>query len=248
SGLGLAVAGALHSKGWNLAIADLDSTKGTKLVTDFGPNTIFIKTDVTDYFSQVLAFKKTVQRFSGLDFVFANAGIAGRGGFYDVANEWPPKPPSLLLQDVCLTGVVYSCWLGMHYMRRNAVPGGSIVMTASAASLYPSPDLPLYCSSKHGVLGLMRSMSIPLARENIRVSCILPGAIHTSLHPEAVWAQFGKESFTSIDLIVKTVLELLDDDEAAGKAMEVSAGEVFNRKQPEFCNDMMRTIMTDKEY
>ncbi|KAF2498152.1 hypothetical protein BU16DRAFT_536216 [Lophium mytilinum] len=109
-------------------------------------------------------------------------------------------------------------------------------------------DLPLYCSSKHGVLGLMRSMSIPLAKENIRVSCILPGAIHTSLHPEDVWAQFGRENFTSIDLIVKTVLELLNGEEAAGKAMEVSAGEVFDRKQPKFCNETMRLIMTDKEY
>ncbi|KAF2498151.1 NAD(P)-binding protein [Lophium mytilinum] len=83
SGMGLAVARALHSKGWNIALVDLDSTNGTKVVAELGLNSIFIETDVTDYASQVLAFEKTVARFLDIDFVFANAGIAGRGGFYD---------------------------------------------------------------------------------------------------------------------------------------------------------------------
>jgi 15-hydroxyprostaglandin dehydrogenase (NAD) len=91
-------------------------------------------------------------------------------------------------------------------------------------------------------------MSIPLKKEGIHVSCIIPGAIHTPLFSEDVWDQFGKDNFTSIDSIVETVINLLGDPDAAGKAMEVSAGEVFDRKQPEFSNETMRRIMTDASY
>jgi NAD(P)-dependent dehydrogenase (short-subunit alcohol dehydrogenase family) len=220
---------------------------------------------VASYDGQVAAFEKAVEIFGSIDFVFANAGIAGASGFYSIADMWPPKPPSLLVQDICLTGVVYTSHLAMHYMRRNKVPGGSIIMTASgkslsisklpirinsvlAASLYASPDLPLYCSSKHGVLGFMRSIHTPLAKEGIRVSCILPGAILTTLHSEETWSQFGGNNFTPIESIVKTVVGLLNDPNASGKAMEISAGEVFDRKQPDFCNETMRRIMTDNTY
>lgn len=94
----------------------------------------------------------------------------------------------------------------------------------------------------------MRSICGKLNEENIRVSCILPGAIHTTLFDEKTWSQFGDKNFTSIDDIVSTVLNLIEDPEASGKAMEVSAGEVFDRKQHDYCNDTMRAIMTDKKY
>jgi 15-hydroxyprostaglandin dehydrogenase (NAD) len=137
--MGLAVAQKLSSEYWNLVIVDLDGKAGAKAVADLSQTTqaVFVEADVTNYASQIAAFETAILRFESLDFVFANAGIAGRGGYYDKAADWPPKAPSLLLQDVCLTGVVYSSWLGMHYMRRNKVPGGIIIMTASGSFYHP---------------------------------------------------------------------------------------------------------------
>lgn len=114
--------------------------------------------------------------------------------------------------------------------------------------MYASPDLPLYAAAKHGVLGLMRSMSRALCNESIRVNCILPGAIHTSLHSDETWRQLDNIDFTPIVQVVDTVLGLVTNPTATGKAMEISAGEVFDRKQPEFLNETMARVMNGISY
>ena len=91
-------------------------------------------------------------------------------------------------------------------------------------------------------------MSARLSSENIRVNAILPGAIKTSLHSDETWSQFDQSDFTPVEEIVDTVLKLIEDSGANGAAMEVSKGEVFDRKQPEFCNQAMRRIMTGSSY
>lgn len=120
------------------------------------------------------------------------------------------------------------------------------LMTAS--SLYAAPDLPLYCASKHGVLGLMRSMAINLQKEGIRVNCVLPGAIHTTLYSEETWSQFDRRDFTPVNQVVKAVQQLLDDPSACGQALEVSASSIVDRKQPDYLDDTMRRIMSEPSY
>ncbi|PGH28268.1 hypothetical protein AJ80_00159 [Polytolypa hystricis UAMH7299] len=248
AGMGLAVTSKLVEDGWSVIIADINHDIGVQAAASLGSSTTFIKVDVTNYDDQVAAFEKTIAIHGRIDFVFANAGIAGRADFYDSPDSWPPKPPALQVEEICLRGVVYTSYLAMHYMRRNQPPGGVIVTTASAASIYASPDLPLYSAAKHGVLGLMRSMSEHLKNEGIRIHSILPGAIRTTLHSEGIWSQFPKGDFTPIEEVVSAVLGLVNDPTSTGKAMEISAGEVFDRSQPEFSNETMRRIMTGKSY
>lgn len=131
AGMGYAVAQKLASKGWRIALLDLNEETGAKAAETLGSNCIFVKANITIYEDQIAAFERTVDTFGGIDFVFANAGIPGKAGFFDKAEKWPPSPPSLLVQDVCLTGTIYTSQLAMHCMRRNTVPGGSVVMTAS---------------------------------------------------------------------------------------------------------------------
>ena len=94
----------------------------------------------------------------------------------------------------------------------------------------------------------MRSMSLALRDEGIRVNCTLPGAIRTSLHPDQTWSQFAHGDFTPIEEVVDTVVGLVKDSEATGRAMEISAGEVFDRKQPDFSNGTMARIMNGASY
>lgn len=108
--------------------------------------------------------------------------------------------------------------------------------------------MPLYTAAKHGILGLMRSLSEQLAPENIRVNSILPGAIRTTLHTQAIWDQFPQKDFTPVDEVVKAVLGLVQDPTATGQAMEISAGETFDRRQPDYCNETMKRVMQGKSY
>ena len=91
-------------------------------------------------------------------------------------------------------------------------------------------------------------MSSKLASENIRVNCVLPGAIRTALHSNETWSQFAQDDFTPIGEIVSTVLDLVNNLSANGRAMEVSKGEVFDRAQPSFANAAMKKIMTKSTY
>lgn len=59
--------------------------------------------------------------------------------------------PNTAALDICLTGVVYSAYLALHYFRKNPDKAGKLVSTASMAGLYPSLSLPVYTSAKHGV-------------------------------------------------------------------------------------------------
>lgn len=159
-------------------------------------------------------------------------------------NQLPPPTLSLLSMEVCLNGVIFSTYLAMHYMRQNPHKnGGSIIMTSSAAGIYPSCQLPLYAAAKHGVVGFMRSVAPVLAKEKIRVNCTLPGAVRTNLCSGDVWDMFPKEQFTTVDNIVDAVVGLLEDPSKTGKAAEISMGKVYYREQHEFCDEQMKAIM-----
>jgi NAD(P)-dependent dehydrogenase (short-subunit alcohol dehydrogenase family) len=75
--------------------------------------------------------------------------------------------------------------------------GGAIVMTGSVQSLTAQRNSVHYVVSKHGILGLARSIALDYGKYNIRANCVLPGAIDTPLlrwaasldsHPEKVLA------------------------------------------------------------
>ena len=66
--------------------------------------------------------------------VYANAGIVDTADFYGPQSQLPPPKPTLLCQEVCLSGDIFSTYLAMHYMRQNKTKGGIIIMTSSGMS------------------------------------------------------------------------------------------------------------------
>jgi 15-hydroxyprostaglandin dehydrogenase (NAD) len=131
AGMGLEVARKLCLDGWKVVAVDRDVEQGKKAALELGPLSTFIQADVTKYEDQLAAFECAEALYGSIDFVFANAGILGKADFYNHVEQWPPKAPSLAVQDVCLTGVIYTCHLAMQFMRRNSPPGGIIIITAS---------------------------------------------------------------------------------------------------------------------
>ena len=75
--------------------------------------------------------------------------------------------------------------------------GGSIVNTASMAGwTVGMAGLAAYCASKAGVVGLTKCMALELAEHDIRVNCVCPGTIDTTLYP----TQFLKHGGTQDEL------------------------------------------------
>lgn len=79
--------------------------------------------------------------------------------------------------------------LGIHYISKNApadagdgkpLSKGSIICTASNAGLYAFPMAPVYSATKHGVIGLVRSLAPKLEREQIQINALAPAVIGMS--------------------------------------------------------------------
>lgn len=73
----------------------------------------------------------------------------------------------------------------MHYMRHNPpqAKGGKIIVTGSAASVYPIINLPEYSAAKAGVLQYARVMAPMFALEGITINNVLPNGYDTDIMP-----------------------------------------------------------------
>jgi NAD(P)-dependent dehydrogenase (short-subunit alcohol dehydrogenase family) len=145
-------------------------------------------------------FEHAVKSFGTLDMVSANAGILElpENTFSDIydANGKLVEPKYKTVA-VNLIGVYNTVKLAIHFMRTQP-NGGSIVATGSMAS-YGAVGVPVYTSTKHGVLGLMRSIKTHLIPLKIRLNMIAPGPTQSRLFPPD-----SKEKLESVNLILQT--------------------------------------------
>jgi NAD(P)-dependent dehydrogenase (short-subunit alcohol dehydrogenase family) len=245
SGLGLAVATSLATKGWKISIADMNVSAGeaaSKIIKGK-----FYKTNVTDYTSLSTTFEKTFQEFGQIYFVFANAGIVERDNFYATfPSTGPPPPPDMLSVDIDLKAVIATGYLSQHYFRQNPHRnGGSLISTSSVGGIYPAPFCPMYSAAKHGVLGFTRSVAKHFyLHDKIRANAILPGTMRTSLLTEKEWGAFGDTNWTPIEKVVEVVEMLLDEKKNYwGKTVEISGTNHYFREQAEYCDEDMKRVM-----
>jgi len=271
--MGLAVAKALASRGgWTLHLLDL------RPPIDDVENATFHKTNVMDYDSLATTFQKVFDADGRLDFVFANAGIVERFDFYEAhPASKPPPPPNQTVIDINLKAVINTSWLAQHYFRQSTVSTNkNLVMTASVGGLYRCQVSPSYCASKHGVVGLMRSIAPFYHHDktiNARVNAICPGTVKTNLLDVAAWATFDDDVFVPIEKITDTVLMLIDGydvggtgvdgqplhkasngadgtdggEQLWGKAVELSGTRHYYRDQSAYCDDHMAKCMLATE-
>jgi NAD(P)-dependent dehydrogenase (short-subunit alcohol dehydrogenase family) len=116
-----------------------------------------------------------VERFGGLDVMFANAGISG-----GMANIFDT--------DVALiTEVLRVNLIGPYLAIKHAAPkiaergGGAIVLTASVAGIRSGAGSPAYSASKAGVINLAQVAAQQLSGSNVRVNAICPGLTETGM-------------------------------------------------------------------
>ena len=181
SGIGRATALAFAREGARgVLVADRDEAGGVETVrlvqeATPGADAVFVATDVTVAADVDAMVAAAVARWGRLDSAHNNAGISLQApSFVDVDEKsWD------LVVGVNLKGI----WLGMRAELRQmlAQGGGSVVNTASAASVIGTPANPAYAASKHGVMGITRTAAAEHLRDNIRVNAVCPGAVRTPL-------------------------------------------------------------------
>jgi NAD(P)-dependent dehydrogenase (short-subunit alcohol dehydrogenase family) len=111
----------------------------------------------------------TVARWGPIDVLFSNAGISG---VIRPVTDYPEDVFDAVVA-VNLKGSFLACKHALPRMR----DGGSIIMTSSVVGVTSDPGIAAYAASKHGLIGLMRTVAKEAASRRIRVNVVAPGPI-----------------------------------------------------------------------
>ncbi|WP_323781480.1 SDR family NAD(P)-dependent oxidoreductase [Leisingera sp.] len=188
--------------------------------------------DVTDEAQVEALFDKPY------DVVVANAGTGTAARIEDVElADWQRA------LTVNMTGTFLTFRAAL---RAGMKPGGRLIAIASTASLQGGAQIPAYAASKHGVLGLVRSVAQSVAKRGITCNAICPGFVDTEMAETAITGLMARQGISrdkALKMVVggnpmqrlitpeevaETALFLASDGAASvnGHAMSVSGGEV----------------------
>ena len=175
-GIGQAAARQFTAEGARVVLVDLDEAALQSAVQSIGEDIAsYAVTDVTQP-EQVQSYvNAAVERWGGVDIFLANAGIEG------TLSPIPDYPIDIF--DRVMAVNVRGVWLGLKYvipvMRDRG--GGSIVITSSTAGIGGNAGISAYVTSKHAVIGLMRTAALECAPLGIRVNTVNPAPIETRM-------------------------------------------------------------------
>ena len=194
SGIGRGIARAFAEAGE--AVTIVGRRKEALHETDGGRGMHCVVADVTDEAAVEALFTK------GFDVVVANAGVGRAAPLAEVSlEEWNETLA------VNLTGT----FLTFRAALRSGMPeGGRLIAVASTQALKGGGRIAAYAASKHGVLGLVRSVAQEVAKKGITCNAICPGFVDTPM----------------ADAAVQSVMEARGLERAAAEKMVVSGNPV----------------------
>ena len=168
--IGLAGARMFVAEGARVVLADRDAEAVTAAAAEIdAERAVGIECDVTDEEQVRAAVALAVGRFGKLDIAFANAGVFG-----EVApiTEFRRE----VLERVLEVNVVGSFLLLKHALAAME-RGGSAIVNSSVVGLTSDPGITAYATSKHALVGLMRTAAKEMAPRGIRVNSLHPGPV-----------------------------------------------------------------------
>lgn len=220
-GIGRAAGKLFAEEGADVLLVDLNEAALQEAVQSIGSNRVsHFVADVTKAADNDAMIACAEERYGGVDVVLANAGIEGELApivDYDEARF-----------DQVLSVNVKGVFLGL----KSSIPalarrgGGSIVITSSVAGVGGGPGMSAYVTSKHAVIGLMRSAAREVAAQNIRVNTVNPSPVETRMMrsiegmmpvdseqaKDAMQARIPFQRYGEPEEIAKVMLFLASDD------------------------------------
>ena len=207
SGIGRAVAERLQADGMDVLSVDLRPDPD-------GPGTPF-EADLTDANANEASVEEAIKRFGRLDVVVANAGIQHVSPIEEFPVEKWNTIVALLLTSPFLLAR-YS-WPALK-----ASGAGRFIAIASVHGLVASPFKAAYISSKHGVVGLCKTLALEGAGHGITANAVCPAYVRTPLVEKQIADQARAHGLPEDEVIEKVILqphavkELIEPSEVAG--------------------------------
>jgi NAD(P)-dependent dehydrogenase (short-subunit alcohol dehydrogenase family) len=177
TGIGAAAAAQLSAAGATLSLLGRRMEPLKAVAESYGGTAI--QCDVTDPARIAAAFDEARAANGPIDLLIVNAGIAESAPFHKMSREsWD------LLIATNLTAAFDCSRAAMGDLLKS--DNGRLVFVASVASLRGVPYAAHYAASKHGLLGLMRSLAAEYAKTNLTVNAVCPGYVDTPMTDQSV--------------------------------------------------------------
>ncbi|NUP16428.1 MAG: glucose 1-dehydrogenase [Streptomyces sp.] len=188
SGIGRAAALAFAAEGARVVVADLNAEGAqgvAKEIEQAGGAAVAVVGDLSEQAVADQVVETAVERFGGVDVLVNNAGIMDRmSALADVTDaEWERVIRVNLTAPFLLTRAALP-----HMLEAGK---GAIVNTASEAGLRGSAAGAAYTASKHGVVGLTKSLAVMYRKQGIRANAIAPGGTQTGIVVDAAQDTHG---------------------------------------------------------
>lgn len=187
SGIGRATALLLASEGARVAALDLSADALAKVEAEASAAGYGLRAwtlDVSDADAVARVVGEVARALGGLDIVVNCAGTSLPGAFGD-EEAWRRT------LDVNLTGTMRVCAAALPHLF--ASDAARIVNTASTEGLGATPLISAYTASKHGVIGLTKSLAVEVAPRGVTVNAVCPGPVRTGM--TAIIPEDAKDKF-----------------------------------------------------
>ncbi len=203
-GIGRAVSQALAECGAHVVLTarsapQLDAV--AQHIRHAGHAATVIPADVGDETHVLRLFTEIRQSLGQLDILVNNAGI----GLFGPLAEFSVEAFDQVIR-TNLRGTFLCCQQAMQLMIPRKT--GYILNLTSVVGIKGYPNQSAYTASKHGIMGLTKSLAVEAQKHNIRVSAVLPGGVDTDMVADAR-PDLDRSVLLQPQDIVQTILYLL---------------------------------------
>lgn len=231
SGIGEAIVEAFVRQQSRVVFLDVQDEAAERLIArlpEDGRLAVYRRCDLTDVAALQATMKGVLEEFGGVDVLVNNAGNDTRHSVESVtAESWDALMAVNLRQQFFMAQAVAPA---MQAARR-----GSIINMGSISWVIPSTNLPVYVTAKAAIVGMTRTLAHEFGAEDVRVNCVMPGAILTE-RQKRLW--FSEEYVAEIqsrqalkrmilpEEVARLVLFLAADDSSAitGQSYVIDGG------------------------
>jgi len=179
SGIGLAIATELASRGMNLVLngfgdsADIEAQR-SDLARNHGVDVLYDGADMSRQEAIEAMMRRAIEHFGGIDVLVNNAGIQ----HVAPVDEFPVDKWNAILA-INLSAAFHTTRLALPHMKFKG--WGRIVNIASAHALVASPYKSAYVAAKHGIAGFTKTVALEVAEIGITANAVCPGYVLTPL-------------------------------------------------------------------
>ena len=222
-GIGRAIALAFARQGARVAVAARTAEQLQQVAAEIGDNAIALICDVSDPQSVERMFAGLREKFGDADIMVNNAGVAESATLVNTTDELWHRHLS-----INLSGTFYCTRAALPAMLKNG--WGRVINVASIAGKTGAPYIAAYSASKHGVLGLTRSIALEVGASGVTVNAICPGYVDTEMVSrgvERITTRTGRSAEEALDSLKKMSPQnrLVTPEEVAAVALLLASEE-----------------------